>query len=110
MLEVQLDALDLEPDVFYYSLNKSSGKFLFEGRRRNEPMSAPTFFPKNNVRYSAVQTTNSGLDEIYLTDEDGTQYKFGDINSLSTENSRAPLNKHYRSTWKVKQILPKSRN
>src|SRR5690606_15518677 len=74
-------------------------------------VAAPTFFPRNNVRYSAVQSTNNnGIDEIFLTAEDGAQDKLGDRHSLSTESSEGPLSTRYKNTWKVKQILPKSRN
>lgn len=101
---------DTEPDMFYFNLGKSSGKFSFKGRLQGETLQDPIFFPMCNVRYEANHFNNTWIREVFLTDEDGVRYKFGDSNATSVETNSLPSYSDFISTWKLKEIWPKNRD
>jgi len=63
---------DGQPDDFFYSFNRRSGKIVFSNPRTTTNGPFPITIPFSNLKI-----VFSGLDQIQLTDEEGTLYVFG---------------------------------
>jgi hypothetical protein len=87
--------LDSEYDIFSYSVNGLSGKFIFED---NNSIKTPVFLPSKP--YKITPTYNiSGISKIDLTDDKGILYQFvaGDTYSQSNDNAT--------SAWVLSKIF-----
>ncbi|TAF62430.1 MAG: hypothetical protein EAZ57_00335 [Cytophagales bacterium] len=76
---------DSEPDIFSYSLNGYSGKFMFDQSKN------PVFFPEEDIKvavnYNTTNQPNKRFISFTLTTPDGTKYYFGENNAKEYTSS-----------------------
>jgi hypothetical protein len=90
---------DTEPDIFYYNFNGITGKFVFD---QNGVIQA---IPQNKLK---IEQFNS-LGYWKITTEDGTIYKFAEIEYLSNSGTFTYNLSPYPSAWYLTEIsLPES--
>lgn len=116
--------VDVEPDIFYYSLPNSSGKFILDKSR-----GAVLFNSSHDIKIEII--VNGIYHNFKITDGDGTQYFYeereltdvysglGSLNdNLELPNSRYDdsvnedyeLPKTYASSWFMSKIITKNKS
>ncbi|MFW0739578.1 hypothetical protein [Flavobacterium sp. T12S277] len=103
---------DSEPDVFYYSFGNKSGKFVFDINGNNQSVE---LIPYEDIRVSHTLDINGEIIAFTITDEDGTQYFFEDVERIKegqySEDEMYGLqmtSSEYNSSWYLSKI--KTRN
>ncbi|HYG39532.1 MAG TPA: hypothetical protein VD908_12970 [Cytophagales bacterium] len=93
--QVALGKIDLEPDIFSFSINNKSGKFYL-----NRDNHSATQIPLSSVRID-YETSINKLNSFEIFDEDGTLYRFGkDRNGVSYGET----SDSYRTSWMLTEI------
>lgn len=88
--------LELQPDIFYYNFGSYSGKFVMD----NTSTHVAHFIPYNNFKLS--QTGN--LSQITITDDNGIQYVFGNIETTTDDNGGGTI-AYFTSSWYLTEII-----
>lgn len=104
---------DAEPDIFYYSFGNKSGKFVFDINGNSQSIE---LIPYEDIRISHTLNNNGEIIAFTITDEDGTQYFFEEVERIKegqySDDEVSGLqmtSSEYNSSWYLSKIKTKNK-